>query len=229
MARSVAEAQRPPRIAMLGGTFDPVHLGHLRSAVELREALALDRVHMVPAARSPLRDAPQVAPEDRLALLRLGIGDTPGLIADAREFSRRGPSYSADTLAELRDAYGPEARLVMALGHDAFMRLAEWREPHRLFELAHVVVIDRPDHEAPLPEALRELLAGREVEKVADLMAEPHGRLLRLALPSRMAISATEVRRRLARGESVRYLLPEAVESHVLAHGLYRETGREGR
>ncbi|WP_069384231.1 nicotinate-nucleotide adenylyltransferase [Halomonas caseinilytica] len=228
MARSVAEARRPPRIAMLGGTFDPVHLGHLRCAVELREMLALDRVHMVPAARSPLRDAPQVAPEDRLALLRLGIGDTPGLLADAREFSRHGPSYSADTLAELREAYGPEARLVMALGHDAFMRLPEWRQPHRLFELAHLVVVDRPDHDAPLGEALEELVVGREVDRVAGLMAEPHGRLLRLTLPSRMAISATEVRRRLACGESVRYLLPEAVESHVLAHGLYREAGREG-
>ncbi len=213
---------------MLGGTFDPVHLGHLRSAVELREALALDRVHMVPAARSPLRDAPRVAPEDRLALLRLGIGDTPGLVADAREFSRHGPSYSADTLAELREAYGPEARLIMALGHDAFMRLPEWRDPHRLFELAHLVVVDRPDHEAPLSEALGELLAGREVDGVADLMAEPHGRLLRLALPSRMAISATELRRRLACGDSVRYLLPEAVESHVLTHGLYREASRDG-
>ncbi|TDR54921.1 nicotinate-nucleotide adenylyltransferase [Halomonas ventosae] len=207
---------------MLGGTFDPVHLGHLRSAVELREALALDRVHMVPAAMPPLRGEPRISAADRLALLRLGIGDTPGLVADPRELEREGPSYSADTLASLRRELGDEARLVMALGHDAFLRLADWHEPERLFTLAHVVVIDRPDHQAALPEALVDLLAGREVEESEALMARPAGRLLRLRLPSRMAISATEVRRRLASGRSVRYLLPEAVEAQLLSRGLYR-------
>ncbi|APE32599.1 nicotinate (nicotinamide) nucleotide adenylyltransferase [Halomonas aestuarii] len=207
---------------MLGGTFDPVHLGHLRSAVELHEALSLDRVHMVPAAMPPLRGEPRISPAERLTLLRLGIGDTPGLLADPRELEREGPSYSADTLASLREQYGREARLVMALGHDAFLRLADWHEPERLFALAHVVVIDRPDHESALPPALRELLAGREVGGVETLMARPAGGLLRLRLPSRMAISATEVRRRLAAGRSVRYLLPEAVEAHILSRGLYR-------
>ncbi|WP_089849837.1 nicotinate-nucleotide adenylyltransferase [Halomonas saccharevitans] len=207
---------------MLGGTFDPVHLGHLRSAVELREALALDRVHMIPAAMPPLRGEPRVSPDERLALLRLGIADTPGLVADPRELERDGPSYSADTLASLRGEVGDKARLVMALGHDAFLRLADWRDPERLFALAHVVVIDRPDHEAALPAALRELLAGREVEQGEALMAHPAGKLLRLRLPSRMAISATEVRRRLATGRSVRYLLPESVEARILSRGLYR-------
>ncbi|MGM0692562.1 MAG: nicotinate-nucleotide adenylyltransferase [Pseudomonadota bacterium] len=207
---------------MLGGTFDPVHLGHLRSAVELREALALDSVHMVPAAMPPLRGEPRVSPADRLALLRLGIGDTPGLIADPRELDRDGPSYSADTLASLRQEFGPEARLVMALGHDAFLRLADWHEPERLFELAHVVVIDRPDCQASLPAPLVELLAGREVAQGEALMAHPAGRLLRLRLPSQMAISATEVRQRLAAERSVRYLLPEAVETRIVTRGLYR-------
>ncbi|MDR5867078.1 nicotinate-nucleotide adenylyltransferase [Halomonas koreensis] len=213
---------------MLGGTFDPVHLGHLRSAVELREALGLDRVHMIPAARPPLRGEPRVTPEERLTLLRLGIGDTPGLVADPRELERDGPSYSADTLAELRAAYGVEARLVMALGHDAFLRLADWHAPERLFAEAHLVVVDRPDHEAALPEPLAELIAGREVEDAAALMAAPAGGLLRLRLPSRMAISATAVRRRLAEGRSVRYLLPEAVEARALALGLYRRGAEAG-
>ncbi|RTR05421.1 nicotinate-nucleotide adenylyltransferase [Halomonas nitroreducens] len=207
---------------MLGGTFDPVHLGHLRSAVELHEALGLDRVHMVPAASPPLRDTPRVTPEERLTLLRLGIGDTPGLVADSRELDREGPSYSADTLAELREEYGREARLVMALGHDAFLRLADWHAPERLFALAHVVVIERPDHQARLPASLTALIGNREVASTAALMAAPAGGLLRLSLPSRMAISATEVRHRLATGASVRYLLPEAVEAHLLTRGLYR-------
>ncbi|QEM83984.1 nicotinate-nucleotide adenylyltransferase [Halomonas binhaiensis] len=214
---------------MLGGTFDPVHLGHLRTAVELREVLGLHGVHMIPAAQPPLRDQPQVSPEQRLALLRLGIGDTPGVVADPLELERAGPSYSADTLAVLRRRYGNDACLVMALGHDAFLKLAGWHEPERLFELANLVVVDRPDHGSPLPPALRTLLAGREVESVEALMARPYGRLLRLCLPSRMAISATFVRERLARGGSVRYLLAEAVEAEIQAKGLYLQCDcREG-
>lgn len=215
--------ERVPRVAMFGGTFDPVHLGHLRSAVELREALALDRVHMVPASAPPLRGEPRVAPEQRLTLLRLGIGDTPGLVADPRELQRDGPSWSADTLASLRAEYGDRARLVMALGHDAFLRLARWRDPARLFALANLVVMDRPDHASALPAELEALIDGRAVDDAAALMARPAGGLLYLSLPSRMAISATEVRRRLAAGRSVRYLLPEAVERHLVEQGLYRE------
>ncbi|WP_163576085.1 nicotinate-nucleotide adenylyltransferase [Halomonas faecis] len=207
---------------MLGGTFDPVHLGHLRSAVELREGLGLDQVRMIPAKMPPLRGEPRVSPEMRLALLRLGIGDTPGLVADPRELERDGPSFSADTLASLREESGGEARLVMALGHDAFLRLASWHAPERLFEFAHVVVIDRPDHEAPLPPALEELVHGREVADAETLMEQPAGKLLRLALPTRMAISATAVRHRLAERRSVRYLLPEAVEARILEGDLYR-------
>ncbi|MGQ4880276.1 nicotinate-nucleotide adenylyltransferase [Billgrantia sp. LNSP4103-1] len=208
---------------MLGGTFDPVHLGHLRSAVELREVLGLDRVHMIPASMPPLRDSPQVSPGERMALLRLGIGDTPGLLADGRELQRDGPSYSADTLASLREEYGVEARLVMALGHDAFLRLADWHSPQRLFALAHLVVIDRPDHQAPLSPALVELIAGREVDSPAALMQWPAGRLLRLALPTRMALSATAIRQRLQAGRSVRYLLPASVEARIIANSLYRQ------
>jgi nicotinate-nucleotide adenylyltransferase len=207
---------------MLGGTFDPVHLGHLRCAVELREALALDRVHMIPAARPPLREAPGVSAEHRLELLALGIGDTPGLVADGRELRRTGPSYSVDTLAELRLDYGDQARLVMALGHDAFLRLADWHDARRLFELAHLVVMERPDHQAPLPGALGELIADRDAGTPEALMARPAGGLLRLRLPTRMAISATDIRRRLAQGRSVRYLLAAAVERRLQELKLYK-------
>lgn len=213
---------RAPRIGMLGGTFDPVHLGHLRSAVELREALALDRVQMIPAKAPPLRGEPRVSAEERLELLRLGIGDTPGLVADPRELRRAGPSYSVDTLVSLREEFGSEARLVMALGHDAFLRLTQWHRPEALFELAHLAVIDRPDHEEPLPAALTELLGGREVDSPEALMSRPAGGLLRVRLPSRMAISATGLRRRLAEGCCVRYLVPEAVEARMTRLGLYR-------
>lgn len=212
-----------PRIAMLGGTFDPVHVGHLRSAVELGEALALDAVHMIPVHVPPHRKAPGISAEHRLAMLEAGIGDTPGLVADDREVRRSGHSYSVDTLAALREEWGEQARLVMAVGHDAFLGLPEWHQRERLLSLAHIVVIDRPDHEAPLEPELAALIEGREVSTIEALMASPGGNLLRLRLPSRMAIAATEVRRRLQQGLSVRYLIPEPVERYIATHGLYRQ------
>ncbi len=206
---------------MLGGTFDPVHLGHLRSAVELREALALDTVHMIPVHVPPHRAAPGVSSAHRLALLAAGIGSTPGLVADDREIRRSGHSYSVDTLASLRDTYGDEARLIMAVGHDAFLGLPSWHEKERLFSLAHVVVIDRPDYEARLPAELADLIAGREVTDPGALMEAPAGRLLRLTLSSRMAISATELRARVREGRSIRYLVPAAVERYITEQSLY--------
>ncbi|MYL24230.1 nicotinate-nucleotide adenylyltransferase [Halomonas alkaliantarctica] len=214
-------SDRPARIGMFGGTFDPVHLGHLRSGVELCEALSLDRLHMIPAPQPPLRDRPNVSAEQRLALLEAGIGDTPGLVADGRELRRDGPSYSLLTLEELRDDYGGDARLIMALGQDAFLKLADWHQPARLFELAHIVVMARPGYAPERSEALAELLGGREVNSVAELMATPQGRVLAVTLPSPMRISATGIRQRLAKGESVRYLLPEAVERDIAAQRLY--------
>lgn len=231
MARSVSErisGDAAPRIAMFGGTFDPVHLGHLRSAVELRECLALDRVHMLPAHVPPHREAPGVSAAERLAMLAAGIGDTPGLVADARELDRDGPSYSGETLASLRHDYGEQARLVMSVGMDAFLKLHEWREPQRLFELAHVVVIERPGHRGPLPAALARLVAGRQAVDAEALLRRPAGGVLRVRLPSRMAISATGLRTRLAAGRSVRYLLPEAVEDYIRSRNLYRSLEPSG-
>lgn len=213
---------QPTRVAMLGGTFDPVHNGHLRSAVELRDVLGLDTVHMIPAPQPPLRDTPQVSPQKRLALLQTAIGDTPGIKADARELERDGPSFSVDTLRLLRNEYGEQARLVMAIGWDAFLRLDQWRQPERLFEFAHLVVIARPGYaDVPSP-SLLELLGEREVDSVSRLMTEPHGRLLRVTLPTGMAMSATQIRQWLGEGKSVRYLLPEAVENTILREGLYQ-------
>lgn len=215
--------QTEQRIGMFGGTFDPVHLGHLRSAVELYEALSLDRLHMMPAQQPPLRGRPQVSAQQRLALLAAGIGDTPGLIADDRELRRAGPSYSADTLAELRAEVGNQARLVMVIGFDAFLRLTQWNQPERLFELAHLVVMARPGYSDPLPSSLMELVEHRRVDSVETLMQQPCGGYLPLELPSLMAISATYIRERLEAGKSVRYLLPDPVERIVEQDGLYRQ------
>ncbi|RUR32891.1 nicotinate-nucleotide adenylyltransferase [Vreelandella andesensis] len=209
------------QIGMLGGTFDPVHLGHLRSAVEVREALGLDRLHMIPAPQPPLRDTPQVSPEQRFELLRLGISDTPSIVADDRELRREGRSYSVHTLIELRQMYGNSASLVMIIGFDAFLKLTKWHNVKQIFSLAHLVVIDRPGYNVPWPDALRELVGDREVDSADELKQCPNGKVLMLALPSMMAISATYIRERLKEGRSVRYLLPEAVEDAILRHGFY--------
>lgn len=214
-------SEAPLRVGMFGGTFDPVHLGHLRSAVEISECLQLDRLHMIPAPQPPLRGQPQVSAQDRLALLEAGVKDTPGLIADGRELRRQGPSYSTLTLAELREEYGDTARLVMVLGQDAFLRLADWHQPEQLFALAHVVVIARPGYQPNRSAALKELIGLREVDSVASMMEKPKGKLLALALPTQMGISATEIRQRLVDHRSVRYLLPEAVEEQIHARQLY--------
>lgn len=213
-----------PRIGMLGGTFDPVHLGHLRSAVELKEALQLDQLHMIPAQQPPLRGRPQVSAPQRLALLKAGIGDTPGLIADDRELRRDGPSYSVDTLVELRSEFGEQARLMMAIGYDAFLRLTQWYLPERLFALAHLVVIARPGYSEPLPAPLMELVGSRAVDSVEKLMQRPCGGYLMLELPSLMAISATYIRERLETGKSIRYLVPEPVEKSIRQRGLYQQS-----
>lgn len=222
--RPAGAVESASRTAIFGGTFDPVHVGHLRSAIELREALGLDRVLMVPAHVPPHRAVPGVSATERLKMLALGIGDSEGLVADGRELAREGPSYTVDTLAELRSELGEQARLVMAVGHDAFLKLAEWHCPERLFDLAHVAVIDRPDHQAPLPTPLAKMIADRQCASTDALFAHPAGGVLRLKLASRMAISATELRRRLADGRSVRYLLPDAVEDYIHSHNLYRHS-----
>ncbi|WP_311065572.1 nicotinate-nucleotide adenylyltransferase [Halomonas sp. DWK9] len=215
---------RPLRVGMLGGTFDPVHNGHLRSAIEVREALGLDTLHMVPAPQPPLRDTPQVSATQRLALLTAGIGNTPGLLADDRELHRKGPSYSVDTLVELRQQYGDDVPLVMVIGFDAFLRLAKWHRAEQLFELAHLVVIARPGYQSPWPTPLKELVGDRAVDSVALLMQHTRGRVLMLELPSLMAISATYIRQRLSDGKSVRYLVPEAVEQAIFRQGLYQSS-----
>ncbi len=214
--------QTTQRIGMLGGTFDPIHVGHLRSAIELQELLALDQLHMIPAQQPPLRGRPQVSATQRLALLKTGIGNTPGLVADDRELQREGPSYSADTLAELRTEYGSDTRLVMVIGYDAFLRLTDWHQPERLFELAHLVVMARPGYCDALSASLMELVEHRRVDSVEALMERPCGGYLSLELPSQMAVSATYIRHCLEAGKSVRYLVPATVEQAIESGKLYQ-------
>lgn len=207
-------------IGILGGTFDPVHFGHLRAAVELREALGLDEVRLLPCGRPPHRDPPVASAADRRAMLEAAIAGEPGLAVDTRELERPGPSYMVDTLASLRAELGPRAPLCLLVGSDAFAGLDRWHEWRRIPELAHLVVARRPGADLPGTGAVAELLAARRVPEVAALRARPAGRIL-IQPVTLLDISATRIRALLAAGRSVRYLLPEAVLEIVRARRLY--------
>jgi nicotinate-nucleotide adenylyltransferase len=214
-------------IGIYGGTFNPIHVGHLRAAEEVSEALGLSRVLFVPSATPPHkvddRDAAIAPAADRLAWVRLAIADNPRFEASAIEVERGGASYLVDTLRELRAKLAPDEPVFM-VGSDAFAEMGAWREPAELFELAHYAVIVRPPLRtgslaAWLPEVVRD-----DIEMAPDQRSARHRRAatwLRLVSISGFDVSASEVRQRLREGRSVRYLLPEAVREAVLASGAF--------
>lgn len=206
-------------IGILGGTFDPIHFGHLRFAQELGEALALTEVRLLPC-RPGHRHAPQAGESQRLDMLRLAVADNPFLVADDRDLRRSGPTYSVDTLSELRAERG-DVPLVLLMGHDAFCGLPSWKDWTRLFELAHIVVAERPGETAAFPPQLASILAQRRITQHKALAGEPAGRVL-LAPLTALDISATRIRALLAVGRSPRYLLPEPVLDYIERHHLYR-------
>lgn len=207
------------KIAVLGGTFDPVHIGHLRSAVELREQLGFDEVRLIPARIPPHRRQPVASAEHRLQMLRLAVGDEPGLIVDDRELQRDGPSYTYDTLRDLRAEFGADCSLSLVMGADACASLDSWHRWHALFELAHLVVMARPDARLPAIGVVADALRPRLTDAAA-LGTDTAGAVVRVALTP-LPISATVIRALIATGRSPRYLLPDAVWRYSLQHRLY--------
>ena len=207
--------------AIFGGTFDPVHLGHLRVALEVSEALDAD-VRLLPAPVPPHRPQPLASAEQRMAMLALGLAGCSRLHADDRELRRDGPSYSVDTLAELRAELGVDAPLVLCVGADAFAGFATWHRYEDLFELAHVLVLTRPGaaDRVAWPEILRAQAVARRAA-LAQLPESPAGCIAELAVTP-LAISATAVRTLIAAGRDPRFLVPDAVAEYISANGLYR-------
>lgn len=203
-----------------GGTFDPVHHGHLRTALEVREHLAVERVALVPCHIPPHREAPGVSSEQRLMLLALAVADEPGLVVDRRELDRSGASYTADTLRHLRESMPASEPLVMVVGTDAFAGFDRWRDWQAIPELAHIVLVQRPGASLPEGSEAARLLARCRVDSAAALAGAPAGCILPLTLPQ-LEISATGIRERLAGGRSVRYLVPEGVLGAITRGGLY--------
>ena len=197
-------------IGVLGGTFDPVHLGHLRVAVELGESLALDEVHLVPNSVPPHRPEPLADVELRADWIEQSIVGQPRLVLDRRELQRDGPSYTVDTLAGMRDE-NPDRRLVLILGHDAFAGFSDWHRVAEFPHLAHLVVVPRPGGGAPRSEPPPGF---ERAASAADLRRVACG-LFMVAEVTPLAISSTDIRRRLAAGLSIRYLVPGVVHRAI--------------
>jgi nicotinate-nucleotide adenylyltransferase len=207
-------------LAILGGTFDPVHIGHLRAAIELGEALAAAEVRLLPCAVPPHRPQPAASPSQRLAMLEAAVRDLAGIRVDARELDRSGPSYTVDTLAALRREQGARP-LVLAMGADAFAGLPSWHRWEELIGLAHLAVLTRPDSHQRLDPRLENLLAQAGTADASSLAGKPAGALIRLEIPP-IPVSSTLIRQRLAAGRSLAHLVPAAVLALIDHYGLYR-------
>ena len=196
-------------LAILGGTFDPVHNGHLRVAWEAAEVLDAD-VRLVPAHIPPHRPAPLATPAQRVALLQAALAHQSRLSIDERELRRQRPSYTIDTLRELRSEVGPERPLVLLIGADAFAGLPTWHEWRALFDFAHVAVLTRPGHEGRRPDELAAHIAARHVADSTSLRGVPAGCIVDLPVTP-LEISASRIRALLAEGREPRWLLPDAL------------------
>lgn len=211
--------------AFYGGTFDPVHNGHLAIARAAREALGTT-IWLMPAADPPHRDAPGASAEHRAAMLDLAIEGQAGLRVDRRELERAAttdaPSYTIDTLRELRAKHGEQAPIAFLIGADSLHGFATWKEPEALLAGAHWVVAERPGSalDEHLPPPVARLVGGRWTLNAAALREAPGGKLLRLRQPLH-GESATQIRRRIAAGETWHHLLPLPVAKYIVAHGLY--------
>ena len=186
-------------LGFLGGAFDPVHIGHLRGAMAVRDALDLERVDLIPAAQSPLKDQATVDAAHRLAMLELAVADLNDIAVDARELVRPGPSYTVDTLEGLRHECGAERPLVWIMGADILATLPRWSRWRALLDFAHVVVIGRPDAE-PHPSEVSDWLSEHKIDK-AGLLSRPGGGVFTLAQPL-LDISSSDIRTMIAEGPS---------------------------
>ena len=211
-------------IGILGGTFDPIHHGHLRLAEEIADACALTRVLLIPAALPNLRAAPRTGAHHRLAMAQLAAQGNPRLTVDDRELRRDGMSYTVDTLAELRAELGPTQPLCLILGADAFLRLPAWSRWLKLFALAHIAVAARPGFDlrerSISSEELKQEWHTRLTNARSELGERAAGLIFKVQIPL-LEISATDIRARIAGAASARYLVPQPVLDYIAAEHLY--------
>jgi nicotinate-nucleotide adenylyltransferase len=206
-------------IAIFGGTFDPVHHGHLRAASEVAEQLKVSDFRLLPAGQPPHREGTWAEAYHRLAMLELALAPYPDLTVDEREVRREGPSFMVETLESIRAESG-NAPVMVCLGQDAANGLNRWHRWREIFDLAHLVVMTRPRSRPQYPEDLSEFIVERQVQRTRDLMDSPCGRVRHVEV-TQLEISSTDIRRQLATGRNPRFLLPETVLAYIRKHGFY--------
>lgn len=225
MARSAADQARQG-VGILGGTFDPIHIGHLRLGWEARSQLNLEEVRFIPCHIPPHRDTPSSESQHRLNMARLACDSVPGFTVDEWEIHRDEPSYSVETLTHIRTQVGAEVPLVFIMGMDAFCQFSHWHEWHQILNLAHLWVAHRPRSATPAKESEEfELLQALHVEAPRDLLKEPAGSI-HVYNTTALDISATQLRRDIERGQDPRFLVPDSVWHYIRDHGLYRANQR---
>lgn len=216
----MAKSENKPAIGILGGTFDPVHFGHLRTGLDVVEKLGLAQLRLIPCAIPPHRHTPVASASERRLMLELAIKNHPKLVVDDRELSREGPSYTVDTLLSLRQDY-PDNPLFVLMGSDAFCSLSSWSRWQQIPELAHIVVMQRPDEKMQLSTELADWYLQYQATEGDESLAA--GKIWSVAV-TQMAISATMIRDALMQQKDVRYLLPDAVIALIEQLSFYQNT-----
>lgn len=206
-------------IGILGGTFDPIHLGHLRLALELRDALDLAHVRIIPCHQPVHRKQPVASPEQRLAMVQSAVANEPELIADDREIRRKGPSYMIDTLLDLR-AEMPKTPLCLLLGIDAFLGFPSWHRWKEILDHAHLIIAHRPQYQLPNTGMTADLMKERLHSDFAYIHDHLAGGILLRPITA-LEISASDIRKQIANGRNPRYLLPDGVYDYIKQHGTY--------
>jgi nicotinate-nucleotide adenylyltransferase len=207
------------RIGILGGTFDPVHFGHLRPALDVAEQLKLDHVRLIPCSVPPHRTQPQATAQQRLTMLQLAIKNNSRFIVDDREIQREGPSYTVDTLKSLRGEF-PDTALYLILGTDAFLGLQTWHQWSQIIELAHIVVMQRPDEKLAMSEEFKQWYQQHLAKE--NSQTELAGSIWPIEV-TQLAVSATLIRQHIATGSSPQFLLPDSVINLIEMLGLYQQ------
>lgn len=208
-----------PAIGILGGTFDPIHLGHLRLALELKESLNLSRVHIIPCYRPVHRKLPVANPKERLEMVQQAVNNEPALVADDREIRRQNPSYMIDTILEMRTEF-PDHALCLLLGIDAFLGFASWHRWKELLTEVHLIVAHRPQYQLPKTGVMAEVLQSHLQEDSAYVQEHKAGGIL-LRPITQLEISASDIRKQFAMERNPRYLLPDHVYDYIKQQGIY--------
>lgn len=206
-------------IGILGGTFDPIHFGHLRTALELHQALDLAEVRIIPCYQPVHRKLPVASPEQRLAMVQAAIESESALCVDACEIERKGPSYTIDTLQILRTTR-PKTPLCVIMGIDALLGFPSWHRWEEILTIAHLIIAHRPQYQLPKTGIVANLLKERLTNKATDIHTTLAGRIL-LHPVTALDISSTDIRKQFAMAGNPRYLLPHSVYNYIKQHGTY--------